>query len=148
MTNARLMVGYKRFSVRTVQEAKSVADLGRDVPCVGLFVETGPEFESHVSHHLRKLPALMGRDAFKHAEESRRAAKLLYVHFPSAIARSLATGGSYIKMRHQFSHFFVCTLDYLPTLLTSIKKAVVRSARTISATPPKYEISSVEPPAA
>jgi hypothetical protein len=140
-------MAYKKLSVKAVQDAKNVSDLGRETPCLSLYVDTGPEFGDHSAHHLRRFPQLMERDAFKKAEEIRRAAKILYVNFPSAVARRLAIGGTHIKMRSQFSHFFVCNVAYLPTLLADIKKAVIRSARSISAAPPPYEVSTVPAPA-
>jgi len=129
LTTAELFVARKDMSVKKVEQASNIDDLGTNVSYLILRSGYGPDFESHCQKEAASLvePKVLSR--LQALDPARPSNDALLVQDSSVIARIMSQAGSY-PLTNYFTKFLVCTYTQFPNLIDTIKKIVSRSTRT------------------
>ena len=123
-TNAELVVAHRNITIPRIERAASVRELGRTVPFLVFYLDVGSELERHCARECAHLQPLVEKLA--KTERYRTQNGAYESDLPSSAIRALMTGGR--GGAALFSHFLVCNIGALPTLIGEVKNIANRHA--------------------
>lgn len=128
LTTAELLLTEESASIDEFQKLSSIDEITTKVPCLLMFSDYGPDFETHCSKECNSLAKLKEYNAIKTLESNIRKSKykIYDFNYPSAYGESLANAERY-RLVHNFTQFVICTYSEFPKLINYMKK-IVRSA--------------------
>lgn len=125
VTNAELIVAHRNITIQKIERAKSLLQLGRVAPFVVYYLDVGSELERHCARECSDLQTL--HTHFSKSDRYRIQNGAYDSALASSMIHNLVAGGK--GGAPFFSHFLVCNVAALPSLLGTIKSIAARHAR-------------------
>lgn len=129
LTTADLLVAHNNLTANMVESATALTDIAKTTPYLILYSDYGPDFERHCARECLQLGQL-DLDEFDVIEEYRAENGEYSFYLPSFLCRSLSEGMRSTLVNY-FTQFVVCQMSSFDTLITDIKKATSKAARTL-----------------
>lgn len=131
LTTAELLLTKESASINEFEKLSSIDEITNKVPCLLIYSNYGPDFETHCSKECNDLAKLKEYDVIKTLESNIRKSKYKKYDFdyPSAIGKSLASAERF-QLLHNFTQFVICTYSEFPKLIDDIKKIVKSATKT------------------
>jgi hypothetical protein len=113
------------------KKLSSIDEITTKVPCLLMFSDYGPDFETHCSKECNNLAKLKEYNVIKKLESNIRKSKYKKYDFdyPSAYGESLANAERF-QLVHNFTQFVICNYSEFPKLIDDIKKIVKSATKT------------------
>ncbi len=123
VTNVRLMAADKGLSVQAVEAAEDIGDIARQVPCLVLHLDYGPDFAACCARECRRLKALQKSDKAMMAEQKRARHFNSREDLPFTVIESLLAADRR-RLNAFFTRFVICDAACFGTLLARLKETV------------------------
>ncbi|ABW27593.1 hypothetical protein AM1_2585 [Acaryochloris marina MBIC11017] len=130
LTTAELLVAHNKLTANMVEDATVLTDIAKSTPYLVLYSDYGPDFERHCTRECSKLGQL-DFDEFNDIEKYRAENGEYGFYLPSFLCKSLSEGRRFTLVQY-FTQFVICQTSNFDTLMTDIKKATSKAARTLS----------------
>ena len=128
LTTASLLVAARTLTRDKVQAARDVSDLGKQVPYLISYSDTGPDFDNHRQRACAGLIALHDNPTAQAINEHRLKNGEYSFRAPIVYGRSLGSGSGG-RFPELFSQFVVCNVSHFADLVTRIRQIVSRTTR-------------------
>jgi hypothetical protein len=135
VTNVPLRLLRKRVDIEAVRAASLLDEISSELDTAILFSDYGPDFEDHFRSVFSDETAERARAAEKARKFLTEAGKKFrYARDPEEFASNLACANRF-EARNVSTQFFITSLEALPRLLASLKRACLKGyrARTFDA---------------
>jgi hypothetical protein len=135
VTNASLVIADATFGVAAVETAKSLSELGEEVPYLIWSADLGPDFYHHCQRQFAGLTQFAKTEPMRAIEAKRKAAREASWVLPSALARRIALDPTDAIHIANFKNVIVVNILHLDKVLTFLGYAFHRLANALKDEP-------------
>lgn len=117
VTNAPLIVANDQFGIAAVEAAKTLQDIGKEVPFLLWSYDLGPDFQRHCQRELAGLAQVATSESMRTIETHRGSTREAKWLLPSALARSIAADPGNVIHIADFEKVLIVNIDHLSAVV-------------------------------
>jgi hypothetical protein len=129
LTTAELLLTKESASINEFKKLTSIDEITTKAPCLLIYSDYGPDFETHCSKECNNLAKLEEYDVIKALESKKLKSMKSELEYPSVIGKSLVNAERF-SLQMYFTQFIICTYSEFPKLIDDIKKIVKSATKT------------------